>query len=80
MREPIWEMLTILISNDFLTHPDTQCVLEAIKILKKEYGDEVAVIGKTMGPWSLVTTALGVEPFLLLSLDDPEKRNSHWIV
>ena len=68
MREPIWEDVDdIVIPNDFLTHPDTQCVLEAIKILKKEYGDEVAVIGKTMGPWSLGYHCFGVEPFLLLS-------------
>ena len=74
MREPIWEDVDdISIPKDFLTHPDTQCVLEAIKILKKEYGDEVAVIGKTMGPWSLGYHCFGVEPFLLLSLDDPGK-------
>ena len=54
MREPIWEDVDdIKITSDLLTHPDTKCVLDAIKILKKEYGDEVAIIGKTMGPWSL---------------------------
>ena len=74
MREPIWENPEdIVIPSDFLTHPDTNCVLEAIRILKKEYGDEVAVIGKTMGPWSLGYHCFGVEPFLLMSLDDPEK-------
>ena len=72
MREPIWEDVDdIKIPPDFLTHPDTQCVLKAIKILKKEYGDEVAIIGKTMGPWSLGYHCFGVEPFLLLTLDDP---------
>ena len=77
MREPIWEDVDdIVIPNDFLTHPDTQCVLEAIKILKKEYGDEVAVIGKTMGPWSLGYHCFGVEPFLLLSLDDPGQNKT----
>ena len=50
MREPIWEDVDeIKLPSDFLTHQDTECVLDAIKILKKEYGDEVAVIGKTMG-------------------------------
>ncbi len=74
MREPIWEEPEdIKIPADFLTHPDTKCVLDAIRILKKEYGDEVAIIGKTMGPWSLGYHCFGVEPFLLLSLDDPEK-------
>ena len=72
MREPIWEDVDdVKIPSNFLTHQDTQCVLDAIKILKKEYGDEVAIIGKTMGPWSLGYHCFGVEPFLLLSLDDP---------
>ena len=74
MREPIWEDVEdIQIPEDFLTHQDTNCVLEAIRILKDEYGDEVAVIGKTMGPWSLGYHCFGVEPFLLMSLDDPDK-------
>lgn len=72
MREPIWEDVDdVKIPSNFLTHQDTQCVLDAIRILKKEYGDEVAIIGKTMGPWSLGYHCFGVEPFLLLSLDDP---------
>ena len=74
MREPIWEDVDdVKIPSNFLTHQDTQCVLDAIRILKKEYGDEVAIIGKTMGPWSLGYHCFGVEPFLLLSLDDPGK-------
>ena len=74
MREPIWhDVDDIRIPNDFLTHPDTACVIEAIKLLKIEFGDEVAIIGKTMGPWTLGYHCFGVEPFLLMSLDDPGK-------
>lgn len=74
MREPIWEDVDdIRVPSDYLTHRDTACVCEAIRILKKRYGDEVAVVGKTMGPWSLGYHCFGVEPFLLMSLDDPEK-------
>ena len=74
MNEPIWKDIEdIKIPKNYLTHQDTKCVLDAIKILKKEYGDEVAIIGKTMGPWSLGYHCFGVEPFLLMSLDDPEK-------
>ena len=35
------------------------------------FGDEVAIVGKTMGPWSLGYHCFGVERFLLMSLDDP---------
>ncbi len=74
MREPIWvEPDDIQLPSDFLTHQDTKCVTEAIKILKKEYGDETAIIGKTMGPWTLGYHCFGVEPFLLMSMDDPGK-------
>ena len=74
MQEPIWvEPDDIKIPPDFLSHPDMKCVLDAIRILKKEYGDEVAIIGKTMGPWTLGYHCFGVEPFLLMSLDDPGK-------
>ena len=74
MSDPIWrEPEDIKIPANLLTHPDTKCVLDAIKILRKRFGDEVAIIGKTMGPWSLGYHAMGVEPFLLMSLDDPDK-------
>lgn len=72
MREPIYHSPDdIVVPDDLLEHPDMQCVLEAIRILRRRFGDEVAIIGKTMGPWSLGYHTFGVEPFLLLSLDDP---------
>ena len=74
MNEPIWsEPEDIRIPADFLTHPDTRCVLDAIRMLRREFGDDVAIIGKTMGPWSLGYHCFGVENFLLMSYDDPGK-------
>ncbi|HVA01504.1 MAG TPA: MtaA/CmuA family methyltransferase [Terriglobia bacterium] len=74
MRHPIWkEPDDIRIPSDILSHPDTQCVIQAIKMLRKEFGNQVAIIGKTMGPWSLSYHCFGVEPFLLMSVDDPGK-------
>jgi [methyl-Co(III) methanol-specific corrinoid protein]:coenzyme M methyltransferase len=71
MTEPIYETADdILIPDDLLDHPDTRCVTEAIGILRDRFGDEVAIIGKTMGPWSLGYHCFGVERFLLMSLDD----------
>jgi MtaA/CmuA family methyltransferase len=59
MYEPIWEQPEdIRVPDDLLDHPDTKCVLDAIRLLRKQFGDEVAIIGKTMGPWSLRCRAL----------------------
>jgi MtaA/CmuA family methyltransferase len=70
MTEPIYESPSdIDISDDWMEEPDAQCVLEAIRILRRQFPD-VAIIGKTMGPWSLGYHTFGVERFLLLSLDD----------
>ncbi len=74
MREPIWrEPEEIRIPTGFLTHPDTRCVLQAIRCLRERFGDEVAIIGKTMGPWTHAYHCFGVEQFLLMSVDDPGK-------
>jgi MtaA/CmuA family methyltransferase len=70
MTEPIYQAPSdIDIGDDWMEHPDAQCVLEAIRILRRQFPD-VAIIGKTMGPWSLGYHTFGVERFLLLSLDD----------
>jgi [methyl-Co(III) methanol-specific corrinoid protein]:coenzyme M methyltransferase len=73
MSEPIWDKPEdIYIPNDLLEHPDLVCVLDAIKLLRLDLGQDVAIIGKTMGPWSMAYHCFGVEKFLLLSLDDPD--------
>ena len=74
MNEPIWaEPEDIRVPADLLDHPDMRCVLDAIRILRKQFGDDVAVIGKTMGPWSLAYHCFGVQEFLLMCVDDPGK-------
>ncbi|MDP3062767.1 MAG: uroporphyrinogen decarboxylase family protein, partial [Chloroflexota bacterium] len=74
MSRPIWKgPEDIRIPKDFLTHRDTRSVIGSIEMLKREYGREVAIIGKTMGPWTLAYHVFGVESFLLMSIDDPDK-------
>lgn len=73
MYNPIWKGPDdIVIPPDFLDNRDTRAITGAIEILKKEYGNEVAIIGKTMGPWTLAYHVFGVESFLLMTVDDPD--------
>jgi len=48
-----------------------RAVLDALRILRAEYGDQVTIIGKVMGPWTLAYHMHGVQPFLMETLTDP---------
>jgi MtaA/CmuA family methyltransferase len=63
----------VVIPADFLDRPPTRAILDAIRILQRRYGDQVAIIGKVFGPWTMAYHLFGVENFLILVLDDPEK-------
>ncbi len=63
----------VRIPADFLERAPTRTVLEALRILKGRYGGEVALVGKVMGPWTLAYHLFGLEGFLVLVFDDPEK-------
>jgi [methyl-Co(III) methanol-specific corrinoid protein]:coenzyme M methyltransferase len=63
----------IRIPADILDRPETRSVLESIAELKRRYGDEVAIIGKTMGPWTLAYHVFGTQEFLLMTVDDPDE-------
>ena len=73
MSNPIWKGPDdIHIPPGFLEHPDNLAITRAISLLKEEFGDHVAIIGKTMGPWTLAYHVFGVEAFLLMTVDDPD--------
>lgn len=59
------------VPEDLLSHPALQVVLEALRLLRDRYGDQVAIIGKVFGPWTLAYHLFGVQQFLMLTLDDP---------
>ncbi len=73
MYNPIWKGIEdINIPHGFLNHRDNLVITDSIKLLKEEFGNEVAIIGKTMGPWTLAYHVFGVERFLLMTVDDPD--------
>lgn len=63
----------IEIPRDFLDRLPTRTVLDALRILKQRYGDEVALVGKVFGPWTIAYHLFGTESFLILVMDDPDK-------
>ena len=73
MYNPIWKGIEdINIPHGFLNHRDNLVITDSIKLLKEEFGNEVAIIGKTMGPWTLAYHVFGVARFLLMTVDDPD--------
>ncbi len=62
----------IRIPADLLTRPSCAVPLEAIRLLRKRLGDEVAIVGKVFGPWTLGYHLFGVEEFLVSTLLEPD--------
>jgi len=72
MSAPIWRGPDdIRIPSGLLSHPDMKCVLDSIRMLRNQFGNEVAIIGKVMGPWTLCYHCFGLENFLMMAAEDP---------
>ena len=48
-------------------------MLEAIALLKRRWGNDVAIVGKAMGPWTLGYHVFGTQAFLLMTIDKPDE-------
>jgi len=57
--------------QDFLKRRSITTVLDALKILKKDIGENTLIIGKAMGPWTLSYHLHGVEDTLFDSIVEP---------
>jgi len=58
--------------EDFLARPPIATVIDAVKKLKKRFGDQVYIMGKVMGPWTLSYHLHGIEDFLIETLTEPK--------
>ena len=63
----------IEIPADLLERRSIRTVLEAISILRRQYGDRVVIVGKVMGPWTLSYHLNGIQPFLEDTLLNPDR-------
>lgn len=62
----------IRVPRDLLNRPGCKVPLEAIRLLRKRLGYDVAIVGKVFGPWTLGYHMFGVEEFLIHTLLDPD--------
>jgi len=59
------------IPENWMEAPSIQVVLEALRLLRQQLGYNVVIVGKVMGPWSLSYQMMGIEEFLVSTLQDP---------
>ncbi|MEE8318662.1 MAG: MtaA/CmuA family methyltransferase [Dehalococcoidales bacterium] len=69
---PVKSVSDVVIPDNILEKPSMKVVLEAISILRREYGHRVAILGKVMGPWTICYHMVGVQDFLLMTYTEPE--------
>jgi MtaA/CmuA family methyltransferase len=60
-----------VIPGDLLDRQPVSTCLETIRIAKRRYGGRMAVLGKIMGPFSMLQAMHGVENVLMGMLDSP---------
>jgi [methyl-Co(III) methanol-specific corrinoid protein]:coenzyme M methyltransferase len=70
---PIQRIEDLVIPENLLEKPSLKVVLEALSLLRRRYGDDVAIIGKVMGPWTISYHLAGTQNFLLWAIADPDK-------
>ncbi len=70
---PFQKIEDLKIPENLLEKPSMRVVLDALSLLRRQYGDEVAIIGKVMGPWTLSYHMAGTENFLLWTATEPDK-------
>jgi MtaA/CmuA family methyltransferase len=70
---PIQRIEDLAIPENLLEKPSLKVVLQALSLLRRQYGDDAAIIGKVMGPWTISYHLAGTQNFLLWALTDPDK-------
>ena len=70
---PFAQQADFHIPEGWIEAPSIQVVLQALHLLRHQLGDRVVIVGKVMGPWSLSYHLMGIEEFLVSTLQDPER-------
>jgi [methyl-Co(III) methanol-specific corrinoid protein]:coenzyme M methyltransferase len=70
---PFAKVDDFIIPESWLISPSIQVVLESLHLLREKYGDQVVIVGKVMGPWTLSYHMMGMEEFLISTKLDPNR-------
>jgi len=73
LKKPMGNIDDLNVPPNFLQRSEFQELLKAIAILKEKYNNDVPVIGKVIGPWTLAYLLYGVENLTLDIVLEPEK-------
>lgn len=73
LKHPIKDPEEFSRPKNLLAKPLSRQLISAIKQLKSKLGNKVAIIGKVMGPWSLMYNLYGVGNLLIDTVIEPEK-------
>lgn len=63
----------ITIPRDLLARPGCAVPLQAIRMLRRELGNDAAVCGKVFGPWTQAYHYFGLESFLIQTITAPDE-------
>lgn len=73
-KSPLWhQKADAVVPEDFLDREVIKMCLETLRIAKRDHGDEIAVLGKVMGPLSMVQVMGGVEQTMMDMVAEPGK-------
>ena len=73
VKAPFNSLDDFKIPQSFLHKPELQHLLRACEILRKKYYGRVPIIGKVIGPWTLVSLLYSLENMVLDTILAPEK-------
>jgi len=72
-EHPCRDASDIHVPTDFLQRPSCRVVIEALRLLRERFGNDVAVVGKVFGPWTLSYHLFGTEQFLTDTILRPDE-------
>jgi [methyl-Co(III) methanol-specific corrinoid protein]:coenzyme M methyltransferase len=73
---PVKSVSDIDIPDNLLEKLSMWVVLEAIALLRREYGDRVAILGRVMGPWTICYHMVRVRDVLIMTVTAPDAVSS----